>query len=129
MNATIENLMTKYPNKTEFSAAMIKEAAKAAGENPRSAYVNIRYVKKCPTVRRGVYNLESMMPKSALPKKSAPAMVKGVESVTNDEVFVPNFDETFVPWGNFTEIVKVSPSLALSLSLRKSGEIISTTLL
>tara|TARA_B100000959_G_scaffold103881_1_gene109536 strand:+ start:1859 stop:3016 length:1158 start_codon:yes stop_codon:yes gene_type:complete len=106
MNATIENLMIKYPNKTEFSAAMIKDAAEAAGENPRSAYVNIRYVKKCPTVRRGVYNLESLMPKSAK-KPAAKMAIKGVASVSNDEVFVPDFDETFVPWGNFTEIVKV----------------------
>ena len=33
MNATIENLMIKYPNKTEFSAAMIKDAADAAGDH------------------------------------------------------------------------------------------------
>ena len=110
MNKVIEQLMTKFPKKTEFTAKMIKEAAIAVGENPRSAYVNIRYTHNAPTVRRGVYNLESMMPKSALPKKSAPAMVKGVESVTNDEVFVPEFDATFVPWGNFTEIVKVLKS-------------------
>ena len=110
MNKVIEQLMTKFPKKTEFTAKMIKEAAIAVGENPRSAYVNIRYTHNAPTVRRGVYNLESMMPKSALPKKSAPAMVKGVESVSNDEVFVPNYDPTFVPWGNFTEIVKVLKS-------------------
>jgi hypothetical protein len=109
MNATIENLITKFPNKTEFTSAQIKDAAEAAGENPRSAYVNIRYTKKCPTVRRGVYNLESLMPKST--KKPAVKMaIKGVASVSNDEVFVPDFDETFVPWGNFTEIVKVIKS-------------------
>ena len=51
-----------------------------------------------------------MMPKSALPAKAVPEMVKGVESVSNDEVFVPDFDPTFVPWGNFTEIVKVLKS-------------------
>ena len=110
MNKVIEQLMTKYPKKTEFSAAMIKDAAVAIGENPRSAYVNIRYTHNAPTVRRGVYNLESMMPKSARPKKLAAEMIKGVASVSNDEVFVPDFDETFVPWGNFTEIVKVLKS-------------------
>ena len=110
MNATIEKLMNDHPKKVEFSAAEIKKAAEAIGENPRSAYVNIRYTHNCPTVRRGVYNLTSMMPKSALPPKAAAAMVKGVESVTNDEVFVPSYDETFVPWGNFTEIVKVIKS-------------------
>jgi MoxR-like ATPase len=110
MNKVIEQLMTKYPKKTEFSAAMIKDAAIAIGENPRSAYVNIRYTHNAPTVRRGVYNLISMMPKSARPKKVAAEMIKGVASVINDEVFVPEFDETFVPWGNFTEIVKVIKS-------------------
>jgi len=109
MNKVIEQLMTKYPRKTEFSAAMIKDAAVAIGENPRSAYVNIRYTHNAPTVRRGVYNLENMMPKNAK-VKAAPSMVKGVESVSNDEVFVPDFDSTFVPWGNFTEIVKVLKS-------------------
>jgi hypothetical protein len=110
MNKVIEQLMTKYPKKTEFSAAMIKDAATAIGENPRSAYVNIRYTHNAPTVRRGVYNLESMMPKGSKLKTAAPSMVKGVESVSNDEVFVPDYDETFVPWGNFTEIVKVLKS-------------------
>ena len=110
MNKVIEELMRKYPKKVEFTAKMIKEAAEAIGENPRSAYVNIRYTNNAPTVRRGVYNLESMMPKSARPAKAAPEMVKGVESVSNDEVFVPDFDPTFVPWGNFSEIVKVLKS-------------------
>jgi len=110
MNKVIEQLMTKYPKKTEFSAAMIKDAAVAVGENPRSAYVNIRYTHNAPTVKRGVYNLESMMPKSARPKKVAAEMIKGVSSVSNDEVFVPDFDETFVPWGNFSEIIKVLKS-------------------
>ena len=110
MNKVIEQLMTKYPKKTEFSAAMIKDAAVAVGENPRSAYVNIRYTHNAPTVKRGVYNLESMMPKSVRPKKVAAEMIKGVSSVSNDEVFVPDFDETFVPWGNFSEIIKVLKS-------------------
>ena len=109
MNNVIEQLMKKFPKKTEVSAAMIKDAATAVGENPRSAYVNIRYTHNAPTVRRGVYNLESMMPKSSKAIK-APSMVKGVESVSNDEVFVPDYDPTFVPWGNFTEIVKVLKS-------------------
>ena len=110
MNKVIEELMRKYPKKVEFTAKMIKEAAEAIGENPRSAYVNIRYTNNAPTVRRGVYNLESMMPKSARPAKAVPEMVKGVESVSNDEVFVPDFDPTFVPWGNFNEIIKVLKS-------------------
>ena len=43
MNKVIEKLMINHPGSTEFSAAMIKSAAEAIGENPRSAYVDIRY--------------------------------------------------------------------------------------
>ena len=50
MNKVIEELMRKYPKKVEFSAKMIKEAAETIGENPRSAYVNIRYTHNAPTV-------------------------------------------------------------------------------
>ena len=104
MNNVIEKLMSKYPNKTIFTSKEIKAAAVEIGENPRSAYTAVKYTNNCPSPHRGSYNLERMMPKSSIPSKAAPEMVKGVESVSNDEVFVPDFDPTFVPWGNFTEI-------------------------
>ena len=109
MNNVIEKLMSKYPNKTIFTSKEIKAAAVEIGENPRSAYTAVKYTNNCPSPHRGSYNLERMMPKSSI-SKAAPEMVKGVESVSNDEVFVPDFDPTFVPWGNFTEIVKVLKS-------------------
>ncbi len=109
MNNVIEKLMSKYPNKTIFTSKEIKAAAVEIGENPRSAYTAVKYTNNCPSPHRGSYNLERMMPKSSI-SKAAPEMVKGVESVSNDEVFVPDFDATFVPWGNFTEIVKVLKS-------------------
>ena len=111
MNTVIEQLMKDKPGTTNFSAKVIKEAAKAVGKSPESSYQSILYTHNCPRVSHGVYNLESMMPKSAVPKKTPSAeMIKGVSSVSNDEVFVPNYDPTFVPWGNFTEIVKVLKS-------------------
>ena len=110
MNNVIEKLMSKYPNKTIFTSKEIKDAAVEIGENPRSAYTAVKYINNCPSPYRGSYNLERMMPKSSIKSKAAPEMVKGVESVSNDEVFVPEFDSTFVPWGNFSEIVKVLKS-------------------
>ena len=110
MNNVIEKLMSKYPNKTIFTSKEIKAAAVEIGENPRSAYTAVKYTNNCPSPHRGSYNLEHMMPKSAKPKKVNAEMVKGVESVSNDEVFVPDYDPTFVPWGNFTEIVKLLKS-------------------
>ena len=110
MNKAIEKLMNDYPNQVHFSTSEIKKAAKDIGENPRSAYTFIKYRENCPQISRGVYDLTSLMPKSATPKKDAAmsyASTTAVASVSNDEVFVPNFDDTFVAWGNFTELLKI----------------------
>ncbi len=99
MNKVIEQLMKDKPGTTNFSAKVIKEAAKSVGKSPESSYQSILYTHNCPRVSHGVYNLESMMPKSAVPKKTPSAeMIKGVSSVSYDEVFVPNYDPTFVLW-------------------------------
>jgi hypothetical protein len=101
MNKAIEKLMNDYPNQVHFSTSEIKKAAKDIGENPRSAYTFIKYRENCPQISRGVYDLTSLMPKSATPKKDAAmsyASTTAVASVSNDEVFVPNFDDTFVAW-------------------------------
>ena len=110
MNKAIEKLMNDYPNRVHFTTTEIKKAASDIGENPRSAYTFIKYRENCPIVSRGVYDLTSLMPKSATPKKDAAmsyASTTAVASVSNDEVFVPDFDETFVAWGNFSELLKI----------------------
>jgi len=113
MNKAIEKLMNDYPNKVHFTTKQIKKAASDIGENPRSAYTFIKYRQNCPVVSRGTYDLTSLMPKSATPKKDATmsyASTTAVASVSNDEVFVPAYDKTFVPWGNFTELLKIIKS-------------------
>jgi len=113
MNKAIEKLMNDYPGKVHFTTKQIKKAASDIGENPRSAYTFVKYREKCPVVTRGTYDLSMLMPKSAAPKKDPEmsyASTTAVASVTNDEVFVPDFDETFVPWGNFTELLKIIKS-------------------
>ena len=108
MNKSIEKLMNDYPNRVHFTTTEIKKAATDIGENPRSAYTFIKYREKCPIVSRGTYDLSMLMPKSSQPAKD-PAMSfsTAVASVSNDEVYVPAFDETFVAWGNFTELLKI----------------------
>ena len=113
MNKAIEKLMNDYPNKVHFTTKQIKKAASDIGENPRSAYTFIKYRQNCPIVSRGVYDLTNLMPKSATPKKDVAMSYQSttaVASVTNDEVFVPAYDKTFVPWGNFTELLKIIKS-------------------
>jgi hypothetical protein len=113
MNKAIEKLMSDYPGKVHFTTKQIKKAASDIGENPRSAYTFIKYREKCPVVTRGTYDLSMLMPKSTVSKKDPKmsyASTTAVASVSNDEVFVPHFDETFVPWGNFTELTKIIKS-------------------
>ena len=113
MNKAIEKLMNDYPNKVHFTTKQIKKAASDIGENPRSAYTFIKYRQNCPVVSRGTYDLTNLMPKSAVPKKDLEMSYQSttaVASVTNDEVFVPAYDKTFVPWGNFTELLKIIKS-------------------
>jgi hypothetical protein len=113
MNKAIEKLMNDYPNKVHFTTKQIKKAASDIGENPRTAYTFIKYRQNCPVVSRGTYDLTNLMPKSAVPKKDLEMSYQSttaVASVTNDEVFVPAYDKTFVPWGNFTELLKIIKS-------------------
>ena len=113
MNKAIEKLMNDYPNKVHFTTKQIKKAASDIGENPRSAYTFIKYRQNCPIVSRGTYDLTNLMPKSTTPKKDVAMSYQSttaVASVSNDEVFVPAYDKTFVPWGNFTELLKIIKS-------------------
>ena len=108
MNKAIEKLMNDYPNKVHFTTKQIKKAASDIGENPRSAYTFVKYREKCPVVSRGTYDLSMLMPKSAKVKKDPEmSFSTAVASVSNDEVYVPAFDDTFVAWGNFTELLKI----------------------
>ena len=108
MNKAIEKLMNDYPGRVHFTTTEIKKAASDIGENPRSAYTFVKYREKCPVVSRGTYDLSMLMPKSAKAKKDPEmSFSTAVASVSNDEVYVPAFDDTFVAWGNFTELLKI----------------------
>mgnify|MGYP001331820899 FL=1 len=108
MNKAIEKLMNDYPGRVHFTTTEIKKAASDIGENPRSAYTFVKYREKCPVVSRGTYDLSMLMPKSAKVKKDPEmSFSTAVASVSNDEVYVPAFDDTFVAWGNFTELLKI----------------------
>jgi len=111
MNKAIEKLMNDYPGRVHFTTTEIKKAASDIGENPRSAYTFVKYREKCPVVSRGTYDLSMLMPKSAKAKKDPEmSFSTAVASVSNDEVYVPAFDDTFVAWGNFTELLKIVKS-------------------
>ena len=96
-------LATRFPDKNEFYPKTVLAVAAELGLKERDAY---KFVTSQPKVRRGVYNLEAQL----LPfrkKTEAPQMSGGVASIVNDEIFVPDADPTYVPWGHFKDVESI----------------------
>lgn len=101
-------LSNRFPDRNEFAPRTVVAVAKELGLNERSAYL---FTTDQPKVRYGVYNLEAQL----LPFRNTqveatsetPKMSGGVQSVVNDEVFVPDADPTYVPWGHFKDIESI----------------------
>lgn len=95
-----EALAKRYPDQTEFFPKTVQAVAEGLGISAGESY---KYTTSYPKVRRGVYNLEA----AVVPfrnKEESPKMTAAVQSVVNDEVYVPDSDPTYVPWGNYKDI-------------------------
>ena len=103
MKTLLETLNNNYPDQTEFTTAELKQAARDSGLNIKSTYNQLK--KKYPKVSRGVFNLEAAL--SPFRNNNTTIKNVGVSSVSNDEVYVPSTDPTFVPWGNFKDLLKI----------------------
>ena len=104
--AIVEKLVAANPGKTEFFP---KTLVAIADENdiPRREAYNI--VQSMPKVRRGVYNLSSVV-LPFIQKDTTPTekpMPTSVQSIQNSEIFVPAKDQYYVPWGNFKDIENI----------------------
>ena len=104
--AIVEKLVAENPGKTEFFP---KTLVAIADENdiPRREAYNI--VQSMPKVRRGVYNLSSVV-LPFIQKDTTPTekpMPTSVQSIQNSEIFVPAKDQYYVPWGNFKDIENI----------------------
>jgi hypothetical protein len=104
MNQVIKKL-AEMDNKVNFT---VKDVVGVAVELGVSKHTAAAHVRRFPKVSRGVYNLEAAL----VPFRSAKSTVQniGVSSVSNDEVYVPEIDGTFVAWGNSTDISKIIKS-------------------
>lgn len=98
--------------KASFTRQEILALAKENGIDVKVAYQTINNLHR---VKRGVYSLE-------VPAQSAPATpeipqtamaniaFRGVASVSNDEVYVPGVDPTYIKWGEYNTIMKIIKS-------------------
>lgn len=106
IDAKIEQaITTMYPDREsgEFTPKEIAAAAESVGISSSKAYT---YTLAQTKIRRGLYRLSSVV----VPFKSQEKSMASITSITNDEVFVPPKDSSFVAWGHCTDVSKIIQS-------------------
>lgn len=96
-----EALAKRFPDQTEFYPKTVTALAEELGIKSGEAY---KYTTSFPKVRRGLYNLEAAVVPFRTKKEEPKTVSSAVQSVVNDEVYVPDADPTYVPWGNYKDI-------------------------
>ena len=98
--------------KASFTRQEVLAVAESNGIDVKVAYQTINNLHR---VKRGVYSLEApaisapvapQMPQTAM----ANIAFRGVASVSNDEVYVPSVDPTYIKWGEYNTIMKIIKS-------------------
>lgn len=109
----VTHLAANHPDRTEFRTGELVDTAKHIGVRPAEAY---KLASSFPKVKRGVCNLEAaILPfrndsQTTEQEVQKPMTKPSVQSVSNDEVFVPAKDAYFVSWGNFKDIETIVES-------------------
>ena len=110
----LTELVRRYPDKTQFRNREILEAAEATSTPKKIAYEQIMSPEA--KVSRGLWNLEAkILPlRSETVSNPTTAEVKplsaAIQSVVNDEVYVPQADDTYVTWGNYRDVKTIIDS-------------------
>jgi len=106
----LKELAARYPDQTTFRNAEMNIVAKALGYTNGSIYDKM-LDKTTDRISRGVWNLESKLAPfrrieggRAFETAPAPAMTSSVQSISNDEIYIPETDPTYVSWGNFKDL-------------------------
>lgn len=94
-----------YPNRTDFKPQEVIDVAKTLGLKASPVY---KYVTSQPKIKRGVYSLQAEILPFKQEEKAPMSSV--VSSIVNDEVFIPEKEDTYVAWGNFKDVEKIIQS-------------------
>lgn len=107
--ALLEKVAATYPSRTEFRKPELKIIADQIG----IAHKDVdRIFDLGSKVRYGVYNLQAQI----LPFQNKPTIQEksivptNVQSIMNDEIFVPEVDKYFVQWGHFSDVKAIIAS-------------------
>ena len=109
----VKKLVTMYPDQTQFRKNVIVDTAKSLGYRGPDWYALIDGDRR---VKIGTYDLTSVidivkpdMPQEPAATAASPTTAK-LQSVVSEETTIAKVDPTFVPWGSFTDVVKILKS-------------------
>jgi len=111
----VKQLMIMYPDQTQFRKNVIVDTAKSMGYRSPDF---VPLITKDARVKIGTYDLSAsidaikptMNTEVVNTMESAPAAAAKMQSIVNDEHNYAKVDPTFVPWGAFTDVVKIIKS-------------------
>ena len=104
-NEILAELNRQYPNQTDFKPIEVATVSKELGYSKNAGY---KFCVSQPRVGRGLYRLNATV--VPFEKKEVPTMTSAVASIMNDEVFVPQKENTYVAWGNFKDVEMIVKS-------------------
>lgn len=106
--AIMEKVAEVYPGKEEFRKPELKIIADQLG----CTYKDVDKIFDAGTkVRYGVYNLAGLViPFEGVSKPQESKVPTNVQSIMNDEIFVPEVDKYFIRWGHFSDVEAIIAS-------------------
>lgn len=97
----VKELANRFPGTTEFRRADIERTAQELGVK----YSNKNAVYAMATKpRKGIYDLSAVILPLREEQVEQPKMTAAIHSTSNDEVYVPSVDKTFVKWGFYKDV-------------------------
>ena len=107
----LDEIAKKFPGQTDFRRAIIEDIAKSFGYTQKDYYPLLTPANR---VKIGTYSLAGLLPEIASVAEPIPAaavqMASSVTSVGNEERTFAKVDPTLVPWGSYTDIMKIIKS-------------------
>ena len=107
--ALLEKVAATYPSRVEFRKPELKIIADQMSISHKDVD---RIFNLGSKVRYGVYNLQAqILPFQNKPTtQEKPQVPTNVQSIMNDEIFIPSVDKYFVQWGHFSDVKAIIAS-------------------
>ena len=107
MTKSLKSLLAET-GKSSFKNQEKLAIGKENGFAPKAAYSLIN--KSLFKIKRGLYSLEIPSSNAPVPPEMPQTAIaniafRGVASVSNDEVYVPTVDPTYIKWGEYNTIM------------------------